>query len=143
MSQRTHSTSISPGEAAVDGLLNGLLAGLAMLAFLLVAGLLAGGPTLQTLQSFGWERGGAPFAGVFAHLAVASFYGLLWGPIWRWLHRRSALPGWMLGTAYGILLFALAQSLAQTLPSQLQVLNSGLLLAAHSVYGFVLGLASR
>ena len=63
MSQRTHSTSISPGEAAVDGLLNGLLAGLAMLAFLLVAGLLAGGPTLQTLQAFGWERGGAPFAG--------------------------------------------------------------------------------
>lgn len=142
MSQRTHS-SISTGEAAVDGLLNGLLAGLAMLAFLLVAGLLTGGPTLQTLQSLGWERGSAPFAGVFAHLAVACFYGLLWGPIWRWLHRHSALPGWMLGTGYGILLFALAQSLVQTLPPPLQVLNGSLLLAAHSVYGFVLGSASR
>ncbi len=143
MSQRMHSTTTSPGEAAVDGLLNGLLAGLAMLAFLLVAGLLAGSPTLQTIQSLGWEKGSAPFAGVFAHLAVASFYGLLWGPAWRWLHRHSALPSWMLGVAYGILLFLLAQSLVHTLPAPLQVLNANLLLAAHCVYGFTLGAASR
>jgi hypothetical protein len=142
MSQRMHSTT-SPGEAAVDGLLNGLLAGLAMLAFLLIAGLLTGSPTLQTLQSLGWEQGGTPLAGVFAHLAVASFYGLLWGLIWRWLHRHSTLPGWMLGTAYGILLFAMTQSLANTLPAPLQVLNSSLLLAAHCVYGVTLGSASR
>ncbi len=139
MSQRAQSTK-SMSEAAVDGLLSGMLAGVAMLVFLVIGGMIIGSTTLETLQSLGSEQGGVPFAGFFAHLGIASFYGLLWGPAWRWLRRYSTLPGWVLGMFYGILLFILAQSLVQTLPAPLQELNDTLMLAAHCVYGVVLGL---
>lgn len=90
-----------------------------------------------------WPLDGLTLIGLFGHLAVASFYGLLWGPAWRWSRRYVSLPGWMLGMAYGIILFMLAQSLAQALPSPLQRLDSSTMLAAHACYGWVLGALSR
>ena len=131
------------GEAAVEGLLRGIAAGVAMLGFLLVAGLVIGEAERQTIFAAAPDLAAAPVSSLFAHLAVASFYGLLWGPAWRWLSRRSALPAWMAGMAYGIVLFVLAQSLAQALPLPLQQLSSGVMLAAHTFYGFVLGVLSR
>jgi hypothetical protein len=144
MAERARSfTSLSTSEAAVEGLLRGIAAGIAMLAFLLVTGLVMGDPERQTILAAGGELAASPVTSLFAHLAVASFYGLLWGPAWRWISRHSALPAWMAGMAYGIVLFVLAQSLAQALPLPLQQLSSGVMLAAHSFYGFVLGALSR
>jgi hypothetical protein len=144
MSERARSsTSHSPGEAAVEGLLRGMAAGIAMLGFLLVAGLLVGDSGRQAIQAASGELTASPVTVLFAHLAVASFYGLLWGPAWRWINRHSALPAWMAGMAYGIVLFVLAQSLAQALPLPLQQMSSGVMLSAHTFYGFVLGALSR
>lgn len=149
MSQRTPlSTKASPGEAAAEGLLRGMVAGLAMLAFLLVAGLLTGSGAWEAVQSVGSLFVGSNLAGfplyeVFTHLAVASFYGLLWGPAWRWIKGHAALPGWMAGMVYGVILFVLAQSLAQSLPLPMQRMDGNLILAAHVFYGFVLGGLSR
>jgi hypothetical protein len=144
MSERARSsTNHSPAEAAVEGLLRGMAAGIAMLGFLLAAGLVMGEAERQTILAASGELTMSPVTGLFAHLAVASFYGLLWGPAWRWISRHSALPAWMAGMAYGIVLFVLAQSLAQALPLSLQQLSSGVMLAAHTCYGFVLGALSR
>lgn len=144
MSQRTRfSATGSTGEAAVEGLLRGMAAGIAMFGFLLVAGLTLGEPGQQAILAAGAELAASPLAGMFTHLAVASFYGLLWGPAWRWTSRHSALPAWMAGMAYGIVLFVLAESLAQALPLPLQQMDSGVMLAAHTFYGFVLGTLSR
>ena len=149
MSQHTRfSTKTSTGEAAAEGLLRGMVAGVAMLASLLLAGLVMGGTQWEAVLAIsplldGSDLAALPLSGIFTHLAVASFYGLLWGPAWRWIKQYSALPAWMAGMAYGIILFVLAQSLAQALPLSLQQMDGSTILAAHAVYGFVLGGLSR
>ena len=121
MSQRTRfSATGSTGEAAVEGLLRGMAAGIAMLGFLLVAGLILGEPERQAILAAG------------AELAAS-----------RWISQISALPAWMAGMAYGIVLFVLAESLAQALPLPMQQMDSGVMLAAHTCYGFVLGTLSQ
>ena len=142
MSQHLQNTAHpSLGDTAAAGLLNGILAGAAMLAFLAAADLLLG--NAQAVQSLGIASPAAPFVELFVHLAVASVYGVLWGAAWRWLRYGCALPGWLLGLAYGSILFVLAQSLVPTLPGAFQQTPVGLLLAAHSVYGLALGGLSR
>ena len=75
-------------DAAVSGLIGGLASGLAMLAFLVVAGLLISLPPLETLARFAPGEGDNPMTGGLAHLAVSGMYGLVYGLLWHAVFTR-------------------------------------------------------
>jgi hypothetical protein len=143
MMQRKHANiaSKSFGDLAVDGLLQGLAAGAIMLAFLLVVGMVEGVAPAAVLARFGLPDSATAMTGLFGHLAVSAVLGLVWGVLYGSLLRRAPLPAWVLGAAYGLLLYAgaalfvvSATGLADFAPWQL--------LLAHVFYGLTLGLLS-
>lgn len=131
------------GDAAVDGLLAGGGAGLAMVAYLFVASLVIGTNWWMVLSHFDPGPEGSPVTGMLTHLAVAGVYGVLFGLVaWftprRW---RRRLPGWLMGVAYGLLLWLLAQTvLLPGANSPLQTFPTLHFALGHVVYGLVLGL---
>lgn len=135
----------SAGDAAVAGLLRGLVAGLAMAAFLVAAGLPRGQGPASTLATF--TVSGQPVAdnaltGLLGHLAVSGVYGLIWGLIWRLVSRRVSIPAWLGGLVYGLLLWGIAQPLMHSVGSSLAQIAPWALLGSHLIYGLVLGLLS-
>ena len=82
------------GDAAVDGLLAGAAAGVAMATYLVVIGLVAGEEPTVVLARFDPSGAGAaaPLIGGVMHLAVSAVYGLLFGLIYR-LTGRGRLAG--------------------------------------------------
>ena len=136
----------SAGDAAVGGLLHGLAAGLAMAAFLAAAGLLRGQGLADTLAAFsvsGQPAAASALTGLLGHLAVAGVYGLVWGVAWRAIGRRTALPAWLAGLIYGLLLWGIAQLLVRSIGSSLALIAPWALLVGHLIYGLILGLLSR
>lgn len=141
-----HVTRVSAGDAAVSGLLNGLVAGAAMTGYLLVALGIAGESPAEVMSRFG-PAGGAssPLVGAVSHVAMSAIYGILFALLWRWLSARFPQTGTALlaGLIYGGALFALATLLL------LPVAGSpllGILLhfgVAHALYGLVLGYLHR
>lgn len=125
------------GDAAVDGLLGGVAAGIAMAAYLVGVSLL-GGEGLAVLNRFD-PNAASPAVGALMHLAVSGVYGAAFGVVFKWV-RRFNLPAWLSGLIYGALLFALAAIVI--LPSSrsalggIPTLHFGI---AHLVYGLVLG----
>lgn len=127
------------GDTAVDGLLGGLLAGAAMLALLLLLGLLRGAPAAQTLGRFAAGAGGAPLVGLLLHLAVSGIYGMLFALLARGVRAIRPFGRYLLGGAYGLLLFALARGvLLPAAGSALLAIPAPDLLLAHLAYGLVL-----
>lgn len=136
----------SAGDAAAAGLLHGLVAGLAMAATFVVAGLLRGQGPAGTLAAF--SLSGQPVAanaltGLLGHLAMAGVYGLAWGLAWRAIGRRVAIPAWLGGLVYGLLLWGVAQMVMRSVGSSLAQIAPWALLAGHGVYGLLLGVLSR
>ncbi len=135
------------GDLAVEGLLNGMLAGLVMAVFLILAGLARGEGPASLLSRFTPSAAGTPVTGVLLHLAVAGIYGAVYAAIWTWLRRRFRQGGsaWLealAGLVYGGLLYLLAGFLL--LPrtgSSLKELPALEFLAAHLVYGVALALS--
>lgn len=136
---------ISSSDAAIDGLLSGVLAGLAMAAYLALAMLAAGLSPLATLALFAPEPQSGPLVGLLAHLAVSGIYGVLFGMGYAALLRRPDYnpPAWLhaaIGGVYGLLLFLAAWTLI--LPatgSQLQQIPLMQLAVGHLLYGVLLG----
>jgi hypothetical protein len=129
-------------DAAVSGLLYGLLAGLVMLVFLAAAGLLSAESLATVLGRFDPAGAGALLPGVLAHLAVSAVYGLLFGLAWRSLSRRMLrrLPSILGGLIFGLLLFVLAEVvLLPPTGSRLLEFAPAAFALAHIVYGIVLG----
>ncbi|MEK7277035.1 MAG: hypothetical protein AAB427_06780 [Chloroflexota bacterium] len=133
------------GDAAVDGLIAGIGAGVVMAAVLVVAGLLTGDGPGVVLGRFDPGTAASPVTGGLMHLAVSGVYGALFG-----LGRRlisgwqpvSRLPGWLIGLAYGLGLWAVAQaSLLSGAESPLQEVPALYFALAHAVFGLTLGLA--
>lgn len=132
--------SRSIGDVAVDGLLRGVAAGIAMAAVLVLAGLVAGQPVQFVLSRFDPTGTGAPLAGTLAHLATAGIYGvvfaLLTAPVADRLGNRMLLAG----LAYGVVLLMVSLALIQTdLGTPLRSLPLWGWSLAHLVYGSVLG----
>jgi hypothetical protein len=131
------------GDAAVDGLLAGAGAGIAMAAYLVVIGLLAGEGPASVLTRFDPARQGSPLIGVMIHLAVSAVYGLLFGVIYRLVGRgrlSGRAAGALIGLAYGLALLLVAQGLALTGAGvALRGIPALHFTAAHLVYGVVLG----
>lgn len=71
------------GDVAVDGLLAGMAAGLAMAGVVLVAGLLGGSGAAETLGRFDPGSDGSPVVGALLHLAVSGLYGVVFALLSR------------------------------------------------------------
>lgn len=133
----------STGDAAVDGLLSGIVAGLLMIAFLVIAGLLVGEKLSATLIRFDPSQNDSALLGLIGHLAVSAIYGAIFGVIlkaglgrWPSLHRM----GWIAGLIYGAILLILAQAvLFQTAYIPLAKITLPHLIIAHLIYGSALG----
>lgn len=138
------SKTSTTGDAAVAGLLHGLFAGLVMAAYLLLAVWLRGIDLVELWSRFAGSLAN-PLTGVLAHLAVSAVYGVVWGVLWQTLHRLvPALPAWLAGLAYGLLLALVSRFAAATLQPFMTDLGMVHWLVAHLVYGGVLGwLAGR
>ena len=137
------------GDAAIDGLLAGVMAGLLMAALLLVAGVLAGRSWEDVLRQFDPGLVPMPFVGAVTQLAVSGVYGIIFGCLWQPTHRVwRRLPGWLVGLVYGLLLWQLAITVVAARPNSGGGWLQGILpvpwAAAHLVYGLTLGwLVSR
>ncbi|MCC7352328.1 MAG: hypothetical protein IT330_01120 [Anaerolineae bacterium] len=141
-SKRLTAREIPMGDAAVDGLLAGVGAGLAMAVYVVAVGLASGEAMATILGRFAPGESASPLSGALLHLAVSGVYGLVFGLgrglIARfWRHR---LPGWLTGLAYGLLLLALAKTII--LPgtgSALLSIPFAHFALAHIIYGLSLG----
>lgn len=137
------SKELSAGDAAVEGLWQGLAAGIIMAVVLVAGGMLGGASPAMTPARFGASGEVTPAAGALTHLATAGVYGIVWGLLWRLLGRRLPLPVWASGLIYGLLLFLIAQGMLRAVDSPLRDISPLGLFLAHIVYGFVLGLMTR
>lgn len=126
-------------ESAIDGLGYGFLAGLVMLAGLILFGLIQGNSPAVVLDRFA-----PPLAdrnvmtAVLAHLAVSAVYGAIFGLLWSQL-TGWRLPAWLAGLIYGLLLMLVARVLQASMPNEALNLPFVQLLVAHLLYGSSLG----
>lgn len=132
------------GDVAVDGLLAGLLAGLMMGVFLVLADWLAGISPAATLSRFDPAANASPVVGGLFHMALSGLYGVVFALVFRVVLRRwPALGryGWLLGAAYGLVLWLVAQAVLVTgISGSLGDVPALLFALAHVLYGAVLGL---
>ena len=129
-------TSLS--ETAVEGLFAGLVGGIAMLLYLLAAGLLSAEAASTTLGRFSIQAPPNPLQGALLHLAVSAIYGLIFGMVWSLLGRRAS--SWVVAALFALVIYLLAQFvlLPSTGSGLLQIAPAHFALA-HLVYALVLG----
>jgi hypothetical protein len=143
-SKKVLSKERTTGDAAVDGLLSGIVAGLLMIAYLVIAGLLVGEKLSAVFIRFDPSQNGSAMLGLITHLAVSAIYGAIFGVIlivilgrWPSLHRF----GWIAGLIYGAILLLLAQAIFfQTVDTPVANITLPNLIIAHLIYGSVLGI---
>jgi hypothetical protein len=87
----------SAGDADVDGLCSGVVAGAAMGLYLLVIRLLIGQGLAVVLGRFDPAGGAFPLTGALAHLAVSGVYGLLFGLLGYLGTGWRRIPVWLAG----------------------------------------------
>lgn len=139
MQNHTPIPTVRVSDHAVDGLLRGLAAGAAMMAFLVLATVAGGRDWAEMVASFAAEGSTRPWNGLLAHLAISAIYGIAWGVGESLLLRNMALPRWIWGAIFGLSLYAVAQ--LGILPgTALRQIPAPLFLCAHLVYGITLGL---
>lgn len=140
-SQRQIRQQTTLGDAAVDGLLAGGMAGGLMAAYLVVAGVMQGEAIGTMLARFDPRADVSPVVGLFTHLAVACVYGALFGLGWRVVARVWPLSlAWLAGLTYGLVLLGLAQALLlPSAASALRVISTVHFAIAHAVYGLAVG----
>ncbi len=136
---------ISASDAAIDGLLSGVLAGLVMIAYIVLGVWIGGTGPGASLGLFAPDPASGPLVGLLAHLAVSGIYGVVFGVGYAGLLRRPSYnpPAWLhplVGGLYGLLLLLAAWTLL--LPatgSQLQQIPLFHLAVGHLLYGALLG----
>ncbi|MCO6452221.1 MAG: hypothetical protein J5I90_15675 [Caldilineales bacterium] len=129
-------------DIAIDGLLAGVAAGVVMAVALELIGLVTGSSFGAMLARL--DPGGASSTvnGLLAHIAVSGIYGLVFGLLYKLVRSQrilSAVPVWLLGVVYGLLLLIISQLLTSFNQYALQGISFVSLLAVHLVYGAVLG----
>jgi hypothetical protein len=85
------------GDAAVDGLCSGVLAGAAMGLYLVLIGMRIGQGPAVVLGRFDPAGGASPLTGALAHLAVSGVYGLLFGLLGYLGTGWRRIPVWLAG----------------------------------------------
>lgn len=134
------------GDAAVDGLFDGALAGLGMALCLALTDLISGGIPLAVLTGFDWGQWSSPLRGLVLHLTLAAIYGAIFSAARRAIVRRWPLNRWAsgaLGLAYGLLLVLISPGV---LPAGVEALLRAVtpidFFSAHVIYGISLGMLS-
>jgi high-affinity Fe2+/Pb2+ permease len=133
------------GDNAVEGLFAGLLAGVGVGLFLLVAGLLSGNSLARLLRASGTDQPATPLGQLLTHLAITGVYGALFGVLYRLLAglRRSGLPSWLFGLLYGVALLLITRLIVRSgMDFALQLFSWPQLIVAHLLYGLLLGVNS-
>lgn len=145
----TNTASTSPahqmrwGNTAVDGLIVGGVAGIAMFGYLLVTSGDAPADLLNRFTGAGFEA--SPLLGGLTHLAVSAIHGMIFALIWRAI-RGSRRFVWRLigGIIYGGFLFIFSEWVllpaVQSPVLDIPALHWGI---GHAIYGIVLGLVYR
>jgi len=141
-------TRSSIGDAAVDGLLNGVVAGVVMAIYLMISGVLTRIGVAAIFSAFDLGQGASPVRGALIHLAVAAIYGMVFSLIYRLIGRGRTIGrggNVIIGLAYGLLLWLITQvAFAAGINVALSSLPTLHFAVAHAVYGIVLGwLAGR
>ncbi len=134
----SNQTRTSAGDAAARGLAPGLIAGLAMALYLILAALLGGAGPAELFSRFGAGHV-SPAAGAFSHFAVSAVYGALGGILLNVVRGRLPTPSWLLGLGYGAILYLFAQVLLRGAASPMLGIPTLHLLAAHLIYGLAFG----
>jgi hypothetical protein len=135
--------NVDISNRAVDGLIYGLISGVAMVLSLAAFALRSGETPGAYLEHFSAGGLTSPIQGLLSHLAVSAIYGVLFGAlIWSMLIRFS--PAKITSIIGGLVYAAVLLLLAQTaiLPgtgSPLAQLTFWQWALAHAVYGLVLG----
>lgn len=130
--------SKTTGDAAVDGLLAGLVAGVVMAGYLLITGVIGGDDLGLILGRFAPGGPTTPIAGALSHLAVAGIYGAVFGMLANVLRKR--VPIWAAGLVFGLGLFLIAQyALLPGTGSALLEVSPVHFGIAHGLYGGILG----
>jgi hypothetical protein len=128
---------ITTGDAAVDGLLAGIAAGLVKAAYLLLAGLIGGIGLPETLLRLDAQLTSG-LRGLLAHLAVAAIYGAIFGL----LNVRIPLGfrGWRAGLAYSLILVTFSWFILLPVAAPaLRTLGPLHWTAGHLLFGVLLG----
>ncbi len=138
----------SVGDTAVDGLWNGVMAGVVMAIYLILIGVVTDTGLAATLSVFDLGQGTSPVRGTLIQLVVAAIYGMVFSLIYRLIgHSRTIGRGvtLLIGLAYGLLLWLITQlAFAAGISVALDSLPALHLAIAHLVYGALLGwLAGR
>ena len=136
--------TMSVGEAAVEGLLGGIGAGIVMGLFLLGLEAVMGVSPVTVLTYFNAGNNASPLTGLFTHIALSGMYGVVFGVglmlLARLLGPDKTRGGWpVIGLLYGALIFGIAESII--LPGTASLLRDLPLWAfvtAHGLYGIVL-----
>ncbi|HEX6305704.1 MAG TPA: hypothetical protein VFZ76_16030 [Anaerolineales bacterium] len=137
------------GDAAVEGLFSGMIAGISMAAYLGMVNLMMGESLLETFARFAVSDDATPLLGFLLHLGVSGVYGLVYGLLCRLIARRwISYPflrlSVLMGCAYGLVLLILAQVvLLPGSASPLKEISLTHLLIAHLIYGAALGILTR
>lgn len=133
-------------DLVLDGLFGGLAGGAAMAVYLVVWGIAVGQSAGGVLRLFSPGGQETLLGGTLTHLAVAAVYGIGFGALW-WAFgrvRRVAVPGWLAGALYGMLLLIVAKLVVLpaggTALAEIPTLHFAL---AHLLYGAVLGAVSE
>jgi uncharacterized membrane protein YagU involved in acid resistance len=138
------------GDAAVEGLFSGMIAGISMAAYLGIVNLIMGESLLETFARFAVNDEATPLLGFLLHLGVSGVYGLVYGLVCqltaqRWISSSPSL--WLsvlMGCAYGLILLLLA--LVVLLPSSASPLKEISIIhlsIAHLIFGSALGILNR
>jgi hypothetical protein len=131
------------GDTAVDGLLAGLVAGVGMAIYWVIAGFLLGKGLAEMLGLFDPALAGNGLTGTLAHLAVSAIYGAVFGLVMMGLGKiRPSLftMSWLMGLVYGLVLLGMARGVLLTaVDSPLLQVTAVHFAIAHVVYGLVLG----
>jgi len=136
-------TKRTVGDAAIDGLLAGIGAGVLMVLLLLAAGLLNGDAPAEVIGRFDPARSNNLATGLLTHVAVSAVYGTIFGLLFLALVRlRPGLArfGLLAGLLYSLVLYAIASgAIWAGVDSGLAHFPAVVLLLAHAVYGVVIG----
>ncbi len=133
----------SLGFFAVDGIIYGLVSGIAMFLCLASFTLLAG-ESLEALSvRFSVNSLTLPWQGLLGHLSASAIYGALFGALLWPVRIRIASRGiitWLAGLIYAVILLLVAQFVVfSAIASPVEAIPTWQWVFAHGVYGLVLG----
>ena len=126
------------GEMAVEGLFAGIAAGIVMLLYLMVSGMLSGDAASVMPGRFSIQVPPNPLQGALLHLAVSGIYGMLFGILWSLVGGR--VSSWPAGLLYALVIYLLGRFvLLPGAGSPLLEIAPLHFAIAHLVYGLGLG----